>query len=437
MTDIFAPDYSETPFWWRDAPLRDLPETPLPPRVDAVVIGGGYAGLNAARTLADAGRSVAVLEAARFGEGASTRNGGMVSGGANVGKSTDIVAKIGEAAYRDLLGDARASLDHFEALIEAEAIACDHQPVGRFTGAWTPAHYEALRAKAERLARDTGGRAYLVPREAQGDYIGSDRYFGGMVVERTAGIHPARYLSGLLDAVLRRDGVTALDRTPATGVSGGPGAFRVTTPRGTIEARDVLVAVNGYAGAATPWERARAIPVASDVIATEEIGENRVRDLFPQGHMMGETKRILNYFRPSPDGRRVILGGRATFGAAPDVARAARTLHGRLVEIFPQLDGVRLSHAWSGNVAFSVRRLPHMGAHDGVHYCFGCNGSGVAMMSYLGHRSALKLLGTEERPCGFERLGPIRLPFYNGRPWFLPAVGNFWALRDRIERARA
>ncbi|WPZ37185.1 FAD-dependent oxidoreductase (plasmid) [Thalassobaculum sp. OXR-137] len=431
--DIFATDYSETPYWWRDAPLRELPRAEPPAACDVVVIGGGYAGLNAAMTLADHGRSVCVLEAQRFGEGASSRNGGMVSGGANVGKSTDLARKIGEQAYRELLLDARESLDHFERVIADEGIDCDHQPVGRFTGAWTPKHYAALKAKAERLSRDSGGKAYLVPLEQQHEYIGSERYFGGMVVERTAGIQPARYLGGLLDAALRR-GVTALDRTPALGLSGGPGNFEVTTPSGAIRARDVLVSVNGYANTATRWERNRTIPVASDAIATEEIGEGRVRELFPQWHMMGETKRILNYFRPSPDRKRVIFGGRATFAADADVGRAARILHGRLVTIFPQLEGVRLSHAWSGNVAFTFRRIPHMGVHDGVHFCFGCNGSGVAMMSYLGHRTAEKLLGVEERPCGFERMAPLSLPFYAGRPWFLPAVGSWWGLLDRLER---
>ena len=108
-----------------------------------------------------------------------------------------------------------------------------------------------------------------------------------------------------------------------------------------------------------------------------------------------------------------------------------------MTAVFPQLAGHKLSHAWTGGVAFTFDFLPHMGTHEGVHYMAGCNGSGVAMMTYLGTQTARKILGQANRPCAFDGLPFKGRPGYTGWPWFLPLVSSWYALRDRIDRAAA
>jgi glycine/D-amino acid oxidase-like deaminating enzyme len=278
-------------------------------------------------------------------------------------------------------------------------------------------------------AADSGVR--MVPRAEQRREIDTDVYYGGMIVERSGGVHPALYFKGLADAA-RRAGARLVDRAAVEAIDRDGAQFALRTSRGRLSARQVIVATNGYTGPATPWHQRRVIPVASFIIATEEIGEARVRQLFPTMRMIAETRRVLNYYRPSPDGRRVIFGGRARF--RPTTPRqAAPILFDRMRRIFPSLDGVRLTHAWSGNVAFTFDGLPHMGAHDGIHYCLGCNGSGVVMMSYLGWQTALKILGRTNRPCAFEEHRFDTRPFYDGRPWFLPLVGTYLRARDALD----
>jgi glycine/D-amino acid oxidase-like deaminating enzyme len=204
----------------------------------------------------------------------------------------------------------------------------------------------------------------------------------------------------------------------------------------------VLVATNGYSrgadgASALPWLARRLIPLASYIVATEPLGEGVIDRLFPGRRMVADTKRVLNYFRPSPDGTRVLWGGRASFRGW-DAERTAPVLHATMSEVFPELKGAKLTHAWNGNVAFTFDFLPHIGAERGIHYAAGCQGSGVAMATWLGHRAALKIAGAANEPFALDGLPFPTRPFYNGDPsWVLPLVGGWYRLRDHIDRAAA
>ena len=108
-----------------------------------------------------------------------------------------------------------------------------------------------------------------------------------------------------------------------------------------------------------------------------------------------------------------------------------------MCEVFPELADVKITHAWTGNVAFTFDHLPHIGVQDGVHYAAGCQGSGVAMATWLGHQVALKIAGAANEKFALDDLPFPTRPFYSGDPWFLPIVGNWYKLRDRIERMAA
>ena len=174
------------------------------------------------------------------------------------------------------------------------------------------------------------------------------------------------------------------------------------------------------------------------MIATEAMPLELAEEVMPTNRTGGDTKRALYAFRRSPDGRRIVFAGRARFSDIDERA-AARILHGFMCEVWPQLRDVRISHCWKGFVAFTLDNIPHMGSEDGLHYVAGCNGSGVMMMSYLGHQLGLKLAGKQDRPCAIDglRFPPIPVPGYCGDPWFLPIVGGYYTLRDRLDRAFA
>jgi glycine/D-amino acid oxidase-like deaminating enzyme len=262
-----------------------------------------------------------------------------------------------------------------------------------------------------------------------------------MVAEATGSLHPGKYARGLAEAAAGA-GAALIDGVRVRGIEAAGSGFRLRTDRGELRAGAVLVAVNGYAkpdrgAGAMPWLARRLVPVASYIIATEPLGRERVRALFPRLRMIADTKRVVNYFRPSPDGERVLWGGRASFRLDTPPEAAAPVLRRAMTTVFPELRGTRITHAWSGNVAFTLDGLPHIGVRDGIHYAAGCQGSGVAMASWLGHQAALKLAGAANAPFALDGRHFAALPLYNGRPWFLPLVGEWFRLRDRIERAMA
>jgi glycine/D-amino acid oxidase-like deaminating enzyme len=435
-TDIFHSDFTATPFWWEahKPVVGDRVEVPREARV--AIVGGGYAGLSAALELSKLGVDAVVFEKGALGEGASTRNGGAVSGGINVGKSfSGKPAEVDAERAADMLSDAYDAFALVERLIDEETIACSWQKRGRFVGAWTPKHfaYQATRLASLNDAAQSG--AYMVPRQRQRDEIASDYYHGGMVVERSASLHPALYYKGLLDACRRRDIAVCADAAVQNIARSGAG-WRVATSRGATEAGDIVIATNGYTGTLTPSLRRRIVPVASHIIATEELPDDLACSLVPNGRTLSDTKRVLCYYRMSPDGKRMVFGGRARFTQV-DPLLSARVLYTYMTDRFPQLRGARITHGWTGNTAFTLDALPHMGEDEGLHYALGCNGSGIAMMTYLGYQTARKIARAANYACAFDSPEFPDHPLYSGNPWFLPLIGSYYRLRDRLDRMLA
>jgi glycine/D-amino acid oxidase-like deaminating enzyme len=434
--DIFHPDFVGEPYWWEAyRPVAgELAEVPGEARV--AIVGGGYAGLAAALEFAKHGIDAVVLERGAFGVGASTRNGGSVSGGVNIGKGFSGRAAVvePERAHR-LLADASDAFALIERLIGEERIECFWQQRGRFVGAWTPAHFAAQEKRLAGLNDAAQSGARMVSRERQHEEIATDYYYGGMVVERSASLHPALYYKGLLDACRSR-GVTVCAEAAVEKITASGASWRVETSRGTIVAGDVVIATNGYTGKVTPALRRRVVPIASHIIATETLAPDLAASLIPRRRSISDTKRVLCYYRLSPDGTRMVFGGRARFTPAnPELC--ARVLHGYMTERFPQLKGARVTHSWTGNTAFTFDALPHMGEEGGLHYCLGCNGSGIAMMTYLGTQTARKIARVANAPCAFDEGEFPDHPLYTGNPWFLSLIGGYYRMRDRLDRLLA
>ncbi|HEX3952405.1 MAG TPA: FAD-binding oxidoreductase [Stellaceae bacterium] len=435
-SSIFHPDYKPTPYWWEayKPTAGELVDVPREARV--AIVGGGYAGLAASLEFARHGIDAVVLERGELGIGASTRNGGSVSGGVNVGKSFSgrSLAVDPERAH-SLLADAADAFSVIEGLIAEEGIECFWQKRGRFVGAWTPKHFAYQENRLAGLNEAAHSGAYMVPRDRQREEIASDYYHGGMVVERSASLHPALYYKGLLDACRRR-GVAICAEAAVENIAANGKGWRVRTSRGTVEAGDVVIATNGYTGTLTPALRRRVVPIASHIIATEPLPPDLAASLIPKYRSLSDTKRVLCYYRMSPDHTRMVFGGRARFTPAnPELC--GKILYGYMTDRFPQLRGARITHSWTGNTAFTLDALPHMGEEGGLHYALGCNGSGIAMMTYLGTQTARKIARVANAPCAFDSPEFPDHPLYNGNPWFLPVIGGYYRMRDRLDRMLA
>jgi glycine/D-amino acid oxidase-like deaminating enzyme len=429
--EIFHRDFKPDPYWWEAYAPSPLRQTELPAETRVVIVGAGYAGLSAAIELRGNGLDCVVLDANEPGFGASTRNGGMVSGGVNVGKRY-LARALSETEAAPFLNDAADAFTAIEDLIARENIACHWTKAGYFLGAWCKSHFEAMAEKSARLNNHAKSQSYVVPRERQREEIGSDYYHGGLVVGRAAHLHPALYFKGLLDLALER-GISIHSKTPVNKLVQTGATWRVETPRGTIEAGDVIIATNGYTGDVTPQFKRRVVPVGSYIIATEELPPDIAASLSPKNRSFADTRRVLTYYRMSPDGKRLIFGGRAKFGHT-DPVETAPLLHRFMLDRYPQLRGTRITHAWTGNVAFTFDEMPHMGKFENLHYALGCNGSGVAMMTYLGRQTARRIAQRANAVCAFDRPEFPDHYLYSGDPWFLPWVGRYFRVRDWLDR---
>lgn len=419
-----------TPYWWEAAPPEPAPDQPLPKQLDVAIVGAGYAGLGAGRVFAGAGKSVACFDKMMPGEGASTRNGGITSGNLRVGYA-DLVRRFGQARADAIEAEGKAARAWTYALIRDEAMDCDFQLVGRYAGALGKEQYEDMARDADKLAKRLGIESYAVPQAEQRNYLGSDFYRGGTVRMDIGGLHPAKFYRELRRVALAA-GLAIHSGVHVDEVVRDGNAFIVHTDKGPVRAGQVLVCTNGYTDQGDRWLRRRIVPVRSRIIVTEELSENLMATLMPRNMMVTENRQLGFYYRPTPDHRRILLGGRDGSVYSEPVGPVLHLRDG-LVQLFPELKDVRLSHTWYGNVAMNRDMLPRIFERDGVHYATGFCGSGVVWAPWIGSRAAWKMLGDRERGVsGFDMRPPASVPFFNGTPWFLPAMMHVFRLQDAM-----
>lgn len=422
-----------TPYWWRAAPPATLPQTDVVPTCDVAIVGAGYTGLSAAITLARAGRTVQVFDKQRPGEGASTRNGGITSGNVRPSQAT-LARKFGHARATAIQAEGKAAREDLYRFIADEQIDCDFALVGRFAGAFTPGDYDGLARAADDLHRTLGVEAFPVARTEQRAYLGTDTYHGGSVRMDIGGIHPAKLHAGMLRVALAA-GVTVHGETPVTAVHEHGERWTIDTPRGPTVAQHVLTCTNGYTDRSDRWLRRRLIPVRSRIIATAPLSPNLMGELMPRRMMATETRKLHYYYRPSPDGTRILFGGRDA-SLTGDTANATEALRQAMVDIFPILHDQPVENTWFGYVAMHLDMIPRIFAHGGKRYAAGYCGSGTVWARWAGQKAAQQILGDSQGASAFDMRPPSPLPFFEGKPWFMPAAIGWMAMQDKLAARR-
>ncbi len=416
-------------YWLEDSALPSGTTEALPDAVDVLVVGAGYTGLSAARETSLGGLSTLVCDRGLVGSGCSGLNGGQVA--YSFKPSLDeLSARHGADLGFRVAEEARHALVNLRRLAESEGLDCDWQPRGSFYGAHSARHFAQIVRDAETQPKGLEQRITIVPRADLRGEVDSDLYQGGAVFHDDASVQPAK----LLNAVYRRAaeaGATIIGNCAVTAIERSSGGFRVATARGTVRATKVLVATNGYTTSLTPWHRRRVIPIGSYQIATESLGAERVRTLIPNLRNVGDTRRVIVYLRPSPDGTRILFGGRAALYES-DAARCVPRLESMLTEVFPSLAGVSATHAWMGFIAYTFDAMPHLGEHDGLFYCLGYCGQGVPTATYFGMRIGQQMAGRPEGRTALDGLSFSTRPLYYGNPWFLAPSIFSYRLLDRL-----
>jgi glycine/D-amino acid oxidase-like deaminating enzyme len=407
---------------------------PLPESVDVAVVGAGYCGLSAARVLARSDVRVAVLEAESLGWGASCRNGGMVLTGMKLPVPT-LIARYGREAVQRMYAASLEGIDLVEQIVKEEGIDCAFSRCGHLEVACKQSHFAAYAEAAARIKREFHHELRIIPKDKLREEIGSDIYYGGMVDEASAGLNPAQYVTGLAKAA-QRAGAALYDHTRVVEVkpevSNGNRRFRVRTARGSLLAREMLLASGAYTASATPVLRKKVIPIGSYIIATEALPANLARELSPRSRMIYDSKHFLYYYRLTPD-KRMLFGGRAAFFPESEdtVRESAELLRRGMIGVYPQLRDAKVEFVWGGTLDFTFDVMPHCGKSDGMYYALGFAGHGVAAATWMGAKLAGVICGDpDDNPFSAISFPGAPIGLRSGNTWALPLAGMYYRVLD-------
>lgn len=420
------------PFWLDTAPSFDgITHGDLPLRAQAVVVGGGFTGLSAARELARRGVEVVLLEATELMGQASGRNGGHCNTGTSQSMSV-LTARYGaEQAARFYHAYADA-VDFVESVVHEESLDCDFTRTGKIKLASKPAHYAGLVLAYEALRSTVDQDVTLVPPEEIGQYIGSNSFHGGLIQHRGGQMHMGKFGMGLASAAVRYGAKLYTNCEVQSLTPAGGNAFILNTSRGEIRADRLLLATGCSQRGRLDWWRRRIMPIGSFVIVTEPMDDALIDRVFPGRHTYVTSRIIGNYFRLTAD-NRLVFGGRARFARSNPAsdAKSGRILEAALREYFPALAQTRIDYCWGGEVEMTVDRLPRAGVHEGAYYAMGYSGHGTQMSTYLGALMARQMVGLDaDHP--WDRGPWPAVPGHAGKAWYLPMAGLYYRIKDKF-----
>lgn len=398
-------------------------------KADVVIVGGGFTGLSAARSLALKGASVVVLEAGNVIGEASGRNGGQC----NTGVAQDyaaLCASLGVEQAREYYKAYESAVQSVVTVVEQEGIACDLVRNGKLKLAAKAKHYESMARTCELIRRDVDADVELLTAQQVRTEVDSAAFHGGLLQRNGVQMHVGRFGVGLAEAAARK-GARIYQGAAVKGWKANSGGYQVTTSKGSIQARQILLATGACQHGGPGWYRRRIVPVGSFVVTTEVLPQALIEQLFSRQRSYVTSRLIGNYFRITPD-NRLLFGGRARFAMSGNRsdAKSGKVLQAAMGQLFPQLADVRIDYCWGGLVDMTSDRLPRAGEHDGIFYSMGYSGHGVQMSVHMGQVMADVMDGRPEANPWRALKWPA-VPGHFGTPWFLPLVGAYYRFQDQ------
>jgi gamma-glutamylputrescine oxidase len=368
---------------------------------DVCIVGAGIAGCSTALHLAERGYRVVVLEGRRVAWGASGRSGGQAIFGYAAGQDK-LAAQAGKDAARRMFDLSVEALDLLKDRVARHAIDCDLN-WGQMHVAIKPRHEAELRAWQEELAAQYGYTSLQWLDQPQvRRLLDTDRYLGGLLDTRSGHLHPLNYTLGLA-AAAEAAGARICEDSLVTSLEHGDPAT-VRTAAGSVKAKHVVLCCNAYIDATISRQlRARIMPVGTYIVATEPLGEQRMRKLMRENYAITDINWVLDYFRRSAD-HRLLFGGRVSYSGL-NPATTHRATRERMLKVFPQLADVKIDYAWGGYVDITMSRAPDFGrVAPNVYYLQGFSGHGIALTGMAGKLVAETVAGQAERFDLFARL---------------------------------
>ncbi|WP_040244091.1 NAD(P)/FAD-dependent oxidoreductase [Chromohalobacter japonicus] len=397
-------------------------------KADICIVGAGFTGMSTALHMAENGYKVVVLEGSRIGFGASGRNGGQIVN--SYSRDIDFI----EHHYGQKIGAEMGKMA-FEGgrilrrIVKDYDIQCDLKEGGIFA-ACNRKQFEELVEKKKLWEAHGHEQLELLDENTIPQYVGTERYVGGLIDHSGGHFHPLNLVLGEADAVESQGG-TIYENSAALRIHEGDKPI-VHTEEGDVEADYVLVAGNAYLNGLLPKLESKAIPCGTQVIATEPLPESVQQRLLPKDNCVEDCNYLLDYFRLSGDGR-LIYGGGVTYGAR-EPAKVEALIMPKMLKTFPELKGTKVDFAWTGNFLLTLSRLPQFGRiGNNIYYAQGYSGHGLTCTHLAGKVISDAIQGQSERFDIFAGLPQHSFP--GGRAMQIPltAMGAwYYNLRDKL-----
>ncbi len=402
-------------------------------QADVVIIGGGFTGLNAALCVAKRGLNPIIVEANRIGWGASGRNGGVVKAGYRL-SYPDMHKQFGYDMARRMHRIGIEAVEHVGKLVGAmQLTAADYRQNGNAHCAHTILALKHLIEEAQWTERTFGEKEVVLAADEISAELGTRSFHGGTLDPRGGTLHPLNYALGLASG-LKRTGIDIFEESPVVLLRREGDKINIETPQGGITASHAVIATNSYSDLTPATDRVKRaiVPFRSAMLVTEPLRDTSHNSTLALGRSYTETRRMMRWFRRVGD--RILYGGRGAFGKT-DSEAAFQALEAALRKQFPQIGNARVTHRWSGLVALTLDRMPHLGwLDDRVCYAMGYNGLGVAMSSLMGKYVGKLIIG-EKPDLGLITATALRpIPYYSFREIGVRSVAGWYQFLDAIGR---
>ena len=411
-------------------PVPDRPALQGDIESDICIIGAGYTGLSTGLFLAEQGFKVTILEAAKVGYGATGRNGGQIVN--SYSRDIDTIEKqvgmdgakvFGQMAFEGnrIIRERIAKYD----------IKCDLKNGGVFA-AFTAKQMGHLDHQRKLWARHGHDQVEMLDKKQLSEIVGTDVYIGGSIDHSGGHFHSLTLALGEAAAIESLGGVIH-EQSPVIKIERGAHPV-VRTANGSVKARIVVVAGNAYLGNLVPELNAKSMPCGSQVVTTAPLSAEMAQSLLPQDYCVEDCNYLLDYYRLTGD-NRLLFGGGVIYGAR-DPANVEAIIRPKLEKTFPQLKGVKIDFAWTGNFLLTLSRLPQVGTlgqHNNIFYSQGCSGHGITYTHLAGKVLSEAIMGQTDRFNAFAKLP--HYPFPGGellRIPFTAAGAAYYSLRDKF-----
>ncbi|MEZ8063726.1 MULTISPECIES: NAD(P)/FAD-dependent oxidoreductase [Vibrio] len=395
---------------------------------DVCVVGAGFSGLSSALHLAEKGFKVVVLESAKVGFGATGRNGGQIVN--SYSRDVDVIESRYDQPHAKALCDMIfEGGDVIRGLIEKYDIECDHKRGGLFT-ALNKKQLKGLEHHKKNWERYGNDQLTMLDASQVEEAVGTQVYTGGLLDMRGGHIHPLKLALGEAAAFVSLGG-QIFEQSAVTSIEKGANPV-ARTASGSVKSKYLVLAGNAYLGGLAPNISNKAIPCGTQVVATEPLTDEQLKQVLPSDYCVEDCNYLLDYFRLSAD-KRLLFGGGVVYGAR-DPQDIESLIRPKLEGIFPQLKGIKIDYTWTGNFLLTYSRMPQFGAFDdNIYYLQGYSGHGVTCTHLAGKLLAEALTGHAERFDAFAQLKHYAFP--GGRHFQIPftAVGAaYYNLRDKL-----